>query len=324
MNRNMLHLLTSGIMALLSSCFIQSADAAIYNFDQLSTGPINGQDNWAAGPTGGPVVETGAGINSSNAFSNSLDGLPEAAAARTNDNSFSYPALGPSLRFTMGFDFRVDNTAAGLYSSAKFMLAEHDDGFGTQDMIGFGYSSSFNQMLIYFASDEGGGYGGAANNFNHVKGNWYRFEMRVDPTAYGGNGSGSLFYKNLTAGDTNWTAVPILQNIGLRIADQEVDLAQYDRMGVWSSNTQVDNLLVVSPDYNLDGTVDAADYIVWRKTDGTQQGFDIWRANFGTAAGIGHHIPEPSGWHLIGLACFVLALRTPNFLNSKQRRPLKY
>ena len=34
-------------------------------------------------------------------------------------------------------------------------------------------------------------------------------------------------------------------------------------------------------DYNLNGIVDAADYIVWRKTDGTPAGYDKWRANFG-------------------------------------------
>jgi hypothetical protein len=36
-------------------------------------------------------------------------------------------------------------------------------------------------------------------------------------------------------------------------------------------------------DFNQDGTVDAADYVVWRKTDGTQTGYDAWRANFGTS-----------------------------------------
>jgi hypothetical protein len=39
-------------------------------------------------------------------------------------------------------------------------------------------------------------------------------------------------------------------------------------------------------DYNRDGSVDAADYVVWRKNDGTQAGYDIWRANFGETAGI--------------------------------------
>jgi hypothetical protein len=34
-------------------------------------------------------------------------------------------------------------------------------------------------------------------------------------------------------------------------------------------------------DFNQDGTVDAADYVVWRKSDGTQTGYDAWRTNFG-------------------------------------------
>ena len=37
-------------------------------------------------------------------------------------------------------------------------------------------------------------------------------------------------------------------------------------------------------DYNRDGTVDAADYVVWRSglgTTYTQADYDVWRANFG-------------------------------------------
>jgi hypothetical protein len=47
-------------------------------------------------------------------------------------------------------------------------------------------------------------------------------------------------------------------------------------------------------DFNQDGTVDAADYVVWRKTDGTQTSYDAWRANFGTSllAGSGSAIPS--------------------------------
>jgi hypothetical protein len=42
------------------------------------------------------------------------------------------------------------------------------------------------------------------------------------------------------------------------------------------------------PDFNNDGTVDAADYVVWRQTDGTPDGYNSWRSNFGqTVGGIG-------------------------------------
>jgi hypothetical protein len=40
-------------------------------------------------------------------------------------------------------------------------------------------------------------------------------------------------------------------------------------------------------DFNFDGNVDAADYVVWRKTDGSQAGYDAWRGNFGASLGPG-------------------------------------
>jgi hypothetical protein len=40
-------------------------------------------------------------------------------------------------------------------------------------------------------------------------------------------------------------------------------------------------------DFNTDGSVDAADYVVWRNTDGTQAGYDVWRTHFGTSLGVG-------------------------------------
>jgi hypothetical protein len=43
-------------------------------------------------------------------------------------------------------------------------------------------------------------------------------------------------------------------------------------------------------DFNLDGTVDAADYVVWRKGLGTihtEADYELWRTNFGQTAGSG-------------------------------------
>jgi hypothetical protein len=48
-------------------------------------------------------------------------------------------------------------------------------------------------------------------------------------------------------------------------------------------------------DYNRDGTVDAADYVVWRKglgTTYTQADYDVWRANFGQTIGGGGVLPS--------------------------------
>jgi hypothetical protein len=68
-------------------------------------------------------------------------------------------------------------------------------------------------------------------------------------------------------------------------------------------------------DFNRDGTVDTADYVVWRKGFGTvynQNHFNMWRSNFGQTSPSGagestasHAVPEPAG---IALACFAVLL----------------
>ena len=79
----------------------------------------------------------------------------------------------------------------------------------------------------------------------------------------------------------------------------------------WQYNWQLDYLtdavkLVVVPtgDFNDDGVVDAADYIVWRKLGGTQAEFNNWQSTFGTIVNGGAggqsnsyesgNVPEPA------------------------------
>jgi phosphodiester glycosidase len=62
-------------------------------------------------------------------------------------------------------------------------------------------------------------------------------------------------------------------------------------------------------DYNQNGTLDAADYVVWRKSIVGQSAYDAWRSKFGNAAsglGSGSAVPEPTTWFLMTLACFNL------------------
>jgi hypothetical protein len=68
-------------------------------------------------------------------------------------------------------------------------------------------------------------------------------------------------------------------------------------------------------DYNGDGTVDAGDYIEWRKNDGTQAGYDAWRANFGATAGGGSAVgasqaaPEPASLSILFVAAICGSIR---------------
>ena len=99
-------------------------------------------------------------------------------------------------------------------------------------------------------------------------------------------------------------------------------------------NFQADGLYVTVPaaagtpgDYNNNGRVDAADYVVWRKNEGTNNRlpnnsipgpigpahYQQWRANFGNPPGAGAAlgaaaVPEPTAWVLVlgAIACWAI------------------
>ena len=70
---------------------------------------------------------------------------------------------------------------------------------------------------------------------------------------------------------------------------------------------------VLDGDYNHDGAVNAADYVVWRKTIGTPAAYTTWRTNFGRTAGSGSvlsgaAVPEPAGCVLMFLATCLMVM----------------
>jgi probable HAF family extracellular repeat protein len=76
-------------------------------------------------------------------------------------------------------------------------------------------------------------------------------------------------------------------------------------VGYGTRNGNTEAFIAVVPvelpgDFNLDGTIDAADYVVWRKNSGTPESYNTWRANFGATLGKGvggsvshNAVPEP-------------------------------
>jgi hypothetical protein len=89
----------------------------------------------------------------------------------------------------------------------------------------------------------------------------------------------------------------------------------------WELNYAATSILLkiaASPlpgDFNADGSVDAADYVVWRKSAGSPAQYATWRTNFGAIAGapsFAHRaVPEPRGalLALLGLAAGIWRLR---------------
>jgi hypothetical protein len=69
----------------------------------------------------------------------------------------------------------------------------------------------------------------------------------------------------------------------------------------WNGNAPP---LPLAGDFNNDGSVNGADYVVWRKLDNSQTGYDEWETNFGSTIGPGgsQTVPEMDGfWITIGL-----------------------
>ena len=78
-------------------------------------------------------------------------------------------------------------------------------------------------------------------------------------------------------------------------------------------------------DYNQNGVVDAADYIVWRKSIGGQPAYDAWRQRFGSSPGSGSgfaeggSVPEPSVAIILSLAIWCVAALIRPSQSASQR-----
>ena len=77
-------------------------------------------------------------------------------------------------------------------------------------------------------------------------------------------------------------------------------------------------------DYSGNGVVDAADYVVWRKKNGTQEEYNTWRTNFGRTSGAASlsdvTAPEPASFVLLilGAAVFMHRRRHPPRFDSTE------
>jgi thermolabile hemolysin len=78
-------------------------------------------------------------------------------------------------------------------------------------------------------------------------------------------------------------------------------------------------LFIPPGDFNRDGIVDAADYVVWRSANGTTADYETWRTHFGQTGGSGAvsqfhsgasaSVPEPAAWRLVLLIIIGFAAR---------------
>jgi hypothetical protein len=216
-----------------------------------------------------------------------------------------YPAAllsGAEIGPLATFDFQEgDNAFGGGQTIRANRLIDEDD--GQVDMVLGGLSDS----QIYHATN--------GPNFLGLGGQVRYLGVKMDFENAGGGTTSAVNY--------GW--------IGVRITN-EAD-ATGEVVG-WGYETDVGESIQAGEaapgptgDFNGDGRVNAADYVVWRKTDGTQEGYDAWRTNFGemvgagslTAPGIGlGAVPEPAS---LWLALVTGIAAVCAFIGRRLRRP---
>jgi hypothetical protein len=126
----------------------------------------------------------------------------------------------------------------------------------------------------------------------------------IDPTG------GWVLSSAAAISDTGWIA-----GNGLFDPDGAGGQAAYDRMFLLQ-------LPPLAGDYNRNGIVDAADYVVWRNGLGatyTQDDYNVWRSHFGQTAGsgagagaapVGAAVPEPATAALVPMAFVIVCANT--------------
>lgn len=289
--------------------------------------------------------------NTSNSFL-ARNGLAYGRYYYLND---TLPTGGTS---TDGF---IDTTTAGALLSAKLEDVDTNPNDPTQAVIGIQETGLF--TLDFNLNFSGGSFNAAGSSFsvtkiqNHVNdtdgsfGDADNVDWTAATTLNGVSYPNGLIFVNEDSGTGNgetWMMTPTGSGLTL-IADTiaipatetsgildisnfvgykpgSVLLTTNQGSGVGSLTVLINPNAALIGDFNGNGIVDAADYVVWRKGFGTiytQADYDTWRAQFGRTPGTGAGaglggaaVPEPG---LVGLFLAAILGMLPGLRGSRSR-----
>jgi len=225
-------------LAVVIGILVQAASAVeVYTFESLGVNNfIDGQDYWKDQPgQGDAVVALDASGNGTKVVRHFKTVIFDQSAflTRTNDAGFNFVSFtGTETNAVIQFEANGEHVAMfalgcdlngdGLLLSAEGELGPafgvYDRNFRIQEAnLGTNYDDGFNQ---------GGGDGNSGND-------WYRLQLRLDFTAGNGEGSGSLYFKNLTDGDTTFHTVSGVINRPLGLSRMHPDARPAKWNAMW-------------------------------------------------------------------------------------------
>ena len=231
----------------------EGAEPQVYDFEQLSEGPLAEQDGWKMfrfGPADAngiasqlPVSHTNQIVKAGPPISSSvMDAQTIGWLYRVNDDKFAFQ-IGDPNRVTIQCDML--ETRSDSRGHMKFYLASKDHassawiGFAGKD---FEYREAHHGVTITVPRT----FNDADNGVN----DWYRLKLDMDFAS----DRATVSYMNLTDGDTEFLPIPKLTDIQLSKAGQKPDPLSWDRLVIRTNydvkedpqTRQIDNLVVSS------------------------------------------------------------------------------
>jgi hypothetical protein len=228
---------------------IDDESIAVYDFESLTIGQINGQDNWAEAETNATVETDTSSANGTlvvraNATFGGAAG--ETEISRVNDGSFSFPAF-TGTQGLICYDTTADDNslfALGQEIVADGLLKIDDDEIG----VPFGFWERQFIVLVGNSLVTRAGVVDLSSDYGEIT-DWYRLCLAIDFSANNGDGAGSLSYMNLSRGDTSFIAIPDMQGLNLKLSlNGTPDPSQWNAMFL---NLRVDSTDLIPKADNL-------------------------------------------------------------------------
>lgn len=312
--------------------------ASVYDFEGLTVDqPVSGQDNWRHNDSatyGKGVVQVGSFLDHSKVATLEPD-LLHANLIRGNNANFSFSLLPTETAQIVEFDYQSDGLhTGGLWQGIlSLTVGSGPSGLGP----GFGVSGIGPTQDMFYYRDGFFSEWGEPLPATVLPGDWLRIRTTIDFThndGFGGVGSLSMSYANLSAGETTFTPVASIQNIEVHDFGSPADIESLNVNLIRDNtdhNVQIDNIsigvnptfpVILQGDVNFDGMVNIFDINLvsahWSESgpagdanrDGVVNIFDINLISFNwTSPGVAAPVPEPTSLTLLSLGALGVLVR---------------